>query len=190
MVMPPPPTSDDTESALIQRVANADREAFNELYALYQKRVFAYLTKLLSARETAEEVFQDVMFDLWRQARSFRREARAATWIFGIAHHKAMNSLRSRGKTVFGELEEADGKQAGTDDPQAAAERSELGRKMGAALQQLSAEHRAVVELTFYHGFSYAEIAQIANCPLNTVKTRMFHARRQLRELLSQMGFG
>lgn len=188
--MPAPRISDDPESALIERVANADREAFRELYALYHKRLFAYLLKLLSARETVEEVFNDVMFEIWRQAGNFRREAKVATWIFGIAHHKAMNALRSRGKTIFVELEEAGEAQAETDDPQAVAERSDVGQKIRAALKRLSVEHRAVVELTFYHGFSYAEIAQIVNCPLNTVKTRMFHARRQLRELLSKMDLG
>lgn len=86
------------------------------------------------------------------------------------------------------QLEEANGTQADADGPQASAEKSNLGKKVRAALARLSEDHRTVVELTFYHGFSYAEIARIVDCPINTVKTRMFHARRQLRELLSKVG--
>jgi len=186
--MPEPRASDDPESALIKRVADGDREAFRDLYALYHKRLFAYLTKLLSARETVEEVLQDVMFEVWRQAGRFRGEAKVATWIFGIAHHKALNVRRAQGNRVMVQLEEANATQTDAVGPQALAEKSDLGKKVRAALAWLSEDHRAVVELTFYHGFSYAEIAHIVNCPVNTVKTRMFHARRQLRELLSKMG--
>ena len=86
------------------------------------------------------------------------------------------------------ELEEANGAPAATYGPQELAEQSELSESIRASLGRLSEEHKAVIELTFYQGFSYAEIADIVNCPVNTVKTRMFHARRQLRELLGKMG--
>ena len=186
--MPPPQANDEVESELLHRVADGDREAFRTLYALYSKRLFSYLTKLLSARETVEEVFQDVMFEVWRQAGSFRGSARVSTWIFGIAHHKALNARRAQGNRVIVQLEEARETQTNADGPQVSAEKTDLSRKVRAALARLSADHRAVVELTLYQGFSYAEIARIVNCPVNTVKTRMFHARRQLRELLSNLG--
>lgn len=187
--MPDPRASDETDSVLMQRIADGDRDAFKELYALYQRRMFAYLTKLLQARETVEEVFNDVMFEVWRQAGDFRGESKVATWVFGIAHNKALNVRRAQGKRVIVDLEQAREAPTTVAGVQALAEQSNLGEMIRRALTQLSKEHRAVIELAFYQGFSYAEIARIVNCPVNTVKTRMFHARRQLRELLSKIGF-
>ena len=186
--MPDLRASDETENVLIQRIANGDRDAFKELYALYHRRLFAYLTKLLSARETVEEVFNDVMFEVWRQAGNFRGESKVATWMFGIAHNKALNARRALGQREVVDLEEANGEQSTGASAQALVERRNLGEIVHRAVRLLSEEHRAVIELTFYHGFSYAEISSIVNCPVNTVKTRMFHARRQLRELLSKVG--
>ena len=172
----------------MKRIADGDRDAFKEFYALYNRRLFAYLTKLLSARETVEEVFNDVMFEVWRQAGNFRGESKVATWVFGIAHNKALNVRRAQGTRVIVDLEEANEAPTTVASAQILAEQSNVGQMIHRALTELSEEHRAVIELTFYQGFSYAEIARIVNCPVNTVKTRMFHARRQLRELLSKIG--
>lgn len=185
--MPDPRANDELESVLIQRIGDGDRDAFKEFYGLYHRRVFAYLTKLLSEQQTVEEVFNDVMFEVWRQAKTFRRESKVATWVFGIAHNLGLNAVRARRGTVV-DLEETDETQISDSSTQALAEQSNLTEKIRGAMMRLSNEHRAVIELTFYHGFSYAEIARIVNCPVNTVKTRMFHARRQLRELLSKIG--
>jgi len=186
--MPDPRASDETERVLLQRIADGDRDAFKEFYALYHRRLFAYLLKLLSVQETVEEVFNDVMFEVWRQAGNFRRESKVATWVFGIAHNRALNARRGQDNRVIVDLEEANGVQTTVTSAEALAEQSNLVEKIRRAMIRLSEEHRVVIELTFYHGFSYAEIARIVNCPVNTVKTRMFHARRQLRELLSKMG--
>ena len=72
--------------------------------------------------------------------------------------------------------------------PEERAARKSVGRSIQAALRRLSVEHRAVIELTFYHALSYQEIAEIAHCPVNTVKTRMFHAKKRLQEVLEKMG--
>ncbi len=186
--MSQPPPSGTPESILFQRIVDKDRDAFKELYALYHRRIFAYLMKLLSDREIADEVLNDVMFEVWRQAGTFKGQSKLATWMFGIAHNKALNALRGKGQRQFADLEEADTSVQASDNPQILMEKSEQGEKIQSALQHLSEEHRAVIELTFYQGFSYIEIASIVNCPVNTVKTRMFHARRRLKELLRKVG--
>jgi RNA polymerase sigma-70 factor (ECF subfamily) len=186
--MPEQRANDADERDLLARIADKDQDAFKQLYALYRKRLFAYLLKLLSQPESAEEVLDDVMFEVWRQAKQFQGNSKLATWIFGIAHHKAMNALRRRGSAKVVELEEAGETLTSSHSPHTEAERSNLREKMKAALAQLSADHRAVIELTFYHGFSYIEIAEIVQCPVNTVKTRMFHAKRQLQAWLHKMG--
>lgn len=186
--MPEQRAQDMDEISLLARIADKDQDAFKQLYALYRKRLFAYLLKVLSQPETAEEVLDDVMFEVWRQATRFQGNSTLATWIFGIAHHKAMNALRQRGKHKAVELEAVDEPLTSPDNPYTEAEKSHLREKMKTALAQLSQDHRAVLELTFYHGFSYVEIAEIVRCPVNTVKTRMFHAKRQLQVWLHKMG--
>jgi len=168
------------ERELIDAVARRDRRAFAELYRQYRPRLHAYLRRILGNAAIAEEVFDDVMFVVWKDARKFRGDSAVSSWIFGIAYRKAMSAARKEHR------------HAAAVDP--AVDVDTLPRQgegdanlIAAALRALSADHRQVVELTYLCGFSYQEIAQIADCPVNTVKTRMFHARRRLRYLLPML---
>ena len=127
-----------------------------------------------------------------RKANQFDPDrARLSTWLFGIAHHAGLKALARSAEEACTALpigEERDYEEPeSTNDPATTILGWELGRELMAALQQLSSEHRAVVELTFVEGFSYPQIASIVGCPENTVKTRMFHARRRLAQLLSPL---
>ena len=187
--MPAVPTLDE-EFTLLRRVAAADRKAFEALYQLYYRRLFAYLFKLTRRGELVEEVLNDVMFAVWTSAARFDGRSRPSTWIFGIAYHKALKAL-SRQSAVRGPEEGRQEEEAATGEgPELRLARREIASTLGRALGQLSAEHRAVVELTYYYELSYGEIAEIVGCPVNTVKTRMFHARRRLKELLPGLGIG
>lgn len=186
--MPPPsqsPSAQD-ELALLHRVAAKDRRAFEALYHLYYRRLFGYLLKLTRRAELVEEVLNDVMFAIWKGAASFDGRSRLSTWIFGIAYHKALKALTRRPQ------EAAEGRESpepmDLEEPERLAVRRELAGVLAAAIGALSAEQRAVVELTYFYGLAYQEIAEIVGCPVNTVKTRMFHARRRLRELLPELG--
>ena len=167
----------DSEHTLLEAVARRDRRAFAELYGLYHPRLHGYLRRLLSNAAIAEEVLDDVMFVVWKDARKFEGRAAVSSWIFGIAYRKAMTAVRKEGRYHSMLDHNADTDAVAAKPPQD----TEL---IQAALAQLSADHRQVVELTYFCGFSYQEIAEIANCPVNTVKTRMFHARRRLKFLL------
>jgi len=125
------------------------------------------------------------MVAAWKGAASFRGESRASTWLFGIAHHKALNELR-RKQPVTVDVEKAIEVAAAGEGPEEVVQRRSVEQSVRGALQQLSPEHRAVVELTFYQGLSYEEIAGIMQCPVNTVKTRMFYARKKLQEVLGK----
>lgn len=186
------PKEDDL--SLLRRVAARDRKAFEALYALYYRRLFAYLLKLTRRAELVEEIVNDVMFAVWTGAARFDGRSRPSTWIFGIAFHKAMKALARQEPRHAGEPDRhlrrtaepmAEGAE---DEPEALLTRRELAGTLGRALGALSPEQRAVVELTYYYEMSYPEIAQVMGCPVNTVKTRMFHARRRLRELLPGLG--
>ena len=165
------------ELALLEHIRRGDRGAFSDLYRLYHPRLYGYLRRLLRNPAAVEEVLDDVMLVVWKDARKFRGDAALSSWIFGIAYRKALTAIRAEQRY-----------QAPLDrSANAAAIAGETERHtewIRAALTQLSADHRQVVELTYFGGFSYQDIAEIANCPVNTVKTRMFHARRRLKVLL------
>jgi RNA polymerase sigma-70 factor (ECF subfamily) len=182
--------NEDDERSLISRVAGGDIEAFKTLHQIYQKRLFAYSMKMLDDAGTAEELCNDVMLDVWRQAGQFKGKSKLSSWIFGIARYKALNTLRRKDRRINVALEQAATTADARPDPEKAAERRDTREKLEAALGTLSPEHREVIELTFYHEFSYEEIARIMKCPVGTVKTRMFYARQKLRAWLGEMELG
>ncbi|HEY0510572.1 MAG TPA: sigma-70 family RNA polymerase sigma factor [Thermoanaerobaculia bacterium] len=175
------------ELTLLRRVATKDRRAFEALYHLYYRRLFGYLLKLTRRADLVEEVLNDVMLAIWKGAASFDGRSRPSTWIFGIAYHKALKAIARRPQEPQGTAEES-AEPVDTEEPERLAVRRELASVLGRAIGALSPEQRAVVELTYYYGLAYQEIAEIVGCPVNTVKTRMFHARRRLKELLPELG--
>jgi RNA polymerase sigma-70 factor (ECF subfamily) len=178
----------DQDSALVTRVAAGDRAAFELLFTRYGERVFRYAHRLISDVTKAEEVTNDVMLEVWKTAARFEGRSKVSTWILGITRHLALNAVRRK---QLDTVDMDDAPEAGDDSieaPSVSHDREVLGRGIRAALGKLSPDHRDVVELTFFHGCSYQEIAEIVGCPENTVKTRMFHARKQLKGLLAGTG--
>ena len=173
----------DLESRLIQRIAAGDERAFRELFEVYGKRVFRYAARLIGDVPKAEEVTNDVMIEVWKSARRFEGRSSVSTWIIGITRHLSLNAIRGKKwRTVDVETvtDLADTDETG----EAMHDRDALKETLRRALAKLTPEHRDVVELTFFHGHSYQEIADIVGCPENTVKTRMFHAKKQLKVVL------
>lgn len=171
------------EDNWISKIAKGDLEAFEELYASYKRRIFAYLFRTLNSREKAEEALNEVMLSVWKGAARFRGESRLSTWVFGIARHKALNHLGRRELP----LEESEEDFDAADEREGLEERLIRKDLVKQALGHLTPRHREVVELTFFAELSYQEIAAIVDCPVNTVKTRMFHAKRRLRDILREM---
>jgi RNA polymerase sigma-70 factor (ECF subfamily) len=173
------------ERRLLVRVADGDRDAFRELYLRYHRRLARFLARHTHRREDAEEIINDTLWIVWQRAGEFRGASRASTWIMGIAYRRALKLFR-RSATharVMG-LETA-GEEADSVDAVQAADNQQM---LKAALAQLPLEQRLVLEFTYYLDHSCEEIAEIMDCPVNTVKTRMFHARRKLRALLGASG--
>ena len=183
------PMSAEKELELFRRVARQDRQAFEELYNLYYRRLFSFLLRFTRRTDLVEEILNDAMFAVWQKAAGFQERSRVSTWIFGIAYRKALKRIE-RQVRLPQEIspEEAGLHEQGAPDPNF--ELRELKDALQASLDKLSPEHRAVVELTYQHGYSCREIAKIVDCPVNTVKTRMFHARRRLREMVPRLSPG
>ena len=176
--------SPETENALLAGVASRDQAAFEDLFRRYQKRLFRYLLGVVRDEAVAEELVCDTMADVWRNASTFQGRSRVSTWIFGIASHKAKTALR-RQRPLEADPEVVERLEDPAPGPAEEIVRQELAEQVRVGLQLLTPEHRQVVELTFMHGFSYQEIAEIAGCPVGTVKTRMFYAKQRLREALT-----
>jgi RNA polymerase sigma-70 factor, ECF subfamily len=172
------------ESELIARVARRDRRAFEELYNLYHRRLARFLTRLTRRYELAEEIINDTFWVVWRRAPDFRGDSQPSTWIMGIAYRNARNAFRSAARTRARECLEGPLALTATDEPAKAAE---LRDWLGHALERLPVEQRMAVELCYGLGHSCEEIALIMGCPVNTVKTRLFHARAKLQKLLPEL---
>jgi RNA polymerase sigma-70 factor, ECF subfamily len=178
----------DQDEILIARIADGDRRAFELLFTKYGERVFRYAQRLITDVTKAEEVTNDVMLEVWKTAARFEGRAKVSTWILGITRHLALNAVRR--KTL--DTVDVDDTPGLADEAHlsgaVAHDRDVLKQGLRAAMTKLSTDHRDVIELTFFHGCTYQEIAEIVGCPENTVKTRMFHARKQLQALLGNAG--
>jgi RNA polymerase sigma-70 factor (ECF subfamily) len=173
------------EVALVSRVASGDVGAFEALFRRYGPRLARFLARTTRGPQVVDEIVNDTMLVVWRKAATFNRSSRVSTWILGIASRRRLKALqRAQATEVPLDPEELPG--APEHDPEAQVIRQDMQRGLTRALADLPAEQREVVTLTYFEGRSYAEIAAIAGCPVNTVKTRMFHARRRLKALLAE----
>ena len=175
-----PPASDERE--LLARVAAGDLQAFERLYRLYQPRLSRFLTTLLRRPQLIEEVLDDTMMVVWQTADRFRGSSKLSTWIFAIAYRKA-HKARLRWPDPVEDVEQ-DTRESEDPAPDDELHHQKLHDSLMRAMDKLSADHRAVVDLTYFHGLGYREIADIVDCPVDTVKTRMFHARRRLKQAI------
>jgi RNA polymerase sigma-70 factor, ECF subfamily len=180
-------TEDDAEDrALLARVGEGDRRAFDVLYTRHERRVYRYLLTLIPDPHAAEDVLVDVMTIVWRDAAKFAGGSRATTWILGIARHKALDLRRSKARSArdaaLEDVEEPVSEQEG---PQEFTHRTLAAAEVKRALTHLSAEHREVLQLAFFEELGYEEIASLLGIPENTVKTRVYYAKRQLKAHLT-----
>jgi len=176
-----------SDEVLIGRIANGDRLAMQVLYARHHVRVYRFVLRLLRNEATAEDLISDVFLDVWRQAGKFEGRSAVSTWLLSIARFKALSVLRRRGEEELDE-ETAAAIEDQADDPEVALAKKDKGAALRQCLSKLSAEHREIIDLVYYHEKSVEEVAGIVGIPEATVKTRMFYARRKLSELLKEQG--
>jgi len=174
--------NNEAELALIRRVSLRDRTALRELYLLYHRRLARFLMRLTQRQDLAEEVINDTLLVVWNSADRFRGDSRVSTWIVGIAYRRALKSIRRRRSFESLEL-------VGTDALISAdsAQACETQEWIEEALEELPLEQRLCLELAYVLGHSCEEISVITSCPVNTVKTRLYHARRKLSVLLPRL---
>jgi RNA polymerase sigma-70 factor (ECF subfamily) len=176
--------ANERDRELLRRISQGDRDAFRELYLAYHRRLARFLTRLTRRREDAEEVISETLWIVWQRAGDFRDASRVSTWIMGIAYRRVLKVIRRAATHERAMLLEAiDSEPWASDSSQSLADRQLLER----GLARLPLEQRLALELTYYMDCSCEEVAEIMDCPVNTVKTRMFNARRKLRLFLAEL---
>ena len=169
-------SDDRRERQLLERITHRDREAFDELFKVYHPRLFRFVFRMTASYRTADELVNDVLLVVWQSAHTFRGDAKVSTWIFGIAYRQALRRLRKRKYTTVP-----------IDDITAEGysnnrlEREDWVRR---GIDRLPPKQRLAVMLVYFLGLTCEETAAATGSPVNTIKTRMFHARRKLREYL------
>ncbi len=171
-------------------IASGEEAAFTALYREMQPKMERYATGLLAGDgEAAADVIDEAFMDIWRSAGNYDGSGSAEGWIRRIVRNKAVDWIRKQKEKVgIGEGEQAEyEKNADLDDtPEQAFEKKSEGDELKREMNRLSDEHREVLWLAYFEHKSVAEIAEIAGCPENTVKTRLFHARKQLKATLER----
>jgi RNA polymerase sigma-70 factor (ECF subfamily) len=179
--------SDTSDLELIRSIAAGDKQAMQILFARHNVRVFRFLARFVGDKSAAEDLVSEVFLDVWRQAGRFQGRSQVTTWLLAIARNKALLALQRRSNE---ELDEHAA--AALEDPQDGPEVTLQNRQKAElllnCLRQLSLAHREVIDLVYYHEKSIDEVAEITGIPQNTVKTRMFYARKRTAELMTAQG--
>ena len=176
-----------SDEALIARIASGDRLAMQVLFARHHVRIYRFVLRLVRDQSKAEDLISEVFLDVWRQADRFEGRSTVSTWLLAIARFKALSALRRKPEEGLDEdaaLEIEDL----ADNPEVTLEKKDRSAVIRKCLMGLSAEHREIIDLVYYHEKSVEEVAKIVGIPENTVKTRMFYARKKLAEMLKAAG--
>lgn len=177
----------ESDDDLVKRIASGDRLAMKVLFSRHQVHVYRFALRLVRDETMAEDVISDVFMDLWRQAGRFEARSAVSTWLLAITRNKAYSLLRKRREAGLDD-EFAETIEDEADDPEIVLQKQDKGLAIRACLDKLTVEHREVIDLVYYHERSVEEAARIVGIPENTVKTRLFHARKKLGELLKSAG--
>ena len=167
---------------LIERIGHRDLRAFETLYRAYHPRLTRFLTNMLRRPQLVEEALNDTMMVVWKRPDKFNGTSKVSTWIFAVAYRTALKA-RSRVRDMVPESEAPEPVDEAT--PEQDLNLRQTRAVLLSAMDGLSAEHRAVLDLTYFHEIGCREIADILGCPVGTVKTRMHHARKHLRARLA-----
>jgi len=176
-----------SDEVLIGRIAQGDRLAMQVLFARHHVRVYRFVLRLVGNPGVAEDLISEVFLDIWRQADRFEGRSAVSTWMLAIARFKALSALRKRPDEELDD-EAAEAIEDVSDNPEVALQKKDKSAVLRQCLEKLSPEHKEIIDLVYYHEKSVEEVAEIVGIPENTVKTRMFYARKKLSELLQAAG--
>lgn len=172
---------------LLERIAGGDERALEKVFSRYGDRLYSYICGLIQDESTAQDILQETMITIWEKADSYRGEGRVIAWMFGIARNKAMRSFRKKKELSIDE-QTANLPQNSGNGPEKSINVRQRNESLRAGLKTLSPKHREVLDLFFLHSMNLNEVAQICNIPIGTVKSRLNHARKDLKNVLVRQG--
>jgi RNA polymerase sigma-70 factor (ECF subfamily) len=175
------------DEALLALIAGRDKRALQSLYGRHHLRVYRFALRFLNDEAAAEDTVSEVFIDVWRQAGRFEGRSQVTTWLLAIARNKALSLLRRRSAEELDD-EVAEFIEDPSDNPEIAMQKTQRASVLQDCLTQLSPAHREIVDLVYYHEKTVEEVAEIIDVPTNTVKTRMFYARKRIGELMAAKG--
>jgi RNA polymerase sigma-70 factor, ECF subfamily len=180
-------TDAQSDENLIKAISAGNQSAMHTLYGRHHLRVYHFIVRLGCDTDRAEDLVAEVFLSVWRQAGTFESRSQVSTWLLSIARFKALTSL---GRRREAQLEEGSMETLvdNADTPEQSVLHSDRSMQLRSCITQLSSDHREVIDLVYYHDKSVDEVARILNLPRNTVKTRMFYARKHLARLLTFHG--
>jgi RNA polymerase sigma-70 factor (ECF subfamily) len=190
----PEPAVPPAEMELVRRAQHDDLEAYDELVKRYQERIYATVYHMTSNHEDANDLAQDSFIKAFQALKSFKGGSSFYTWLYRIAVNKTINFLKQRKNRVHMSLNDLDFNAENNPDlvalisdktPRRDAGLKELQEKLNAAMLKLSEPHRLVVVLHDVQGMSHEEVAEVMDCNIGTVRSRLFYARQQLQSLLT-----
>jgi RNA polymerase sigma-70 factor, ECF subfamily len=177
-----PPKTDPSELDLLQKINSGDQVAMRDFFELHSNTVYRYVFSRSNDQSIASDILNTVMMEVWNHADRFEGRSKVSTWLIGIARFKMIDYFRKEQRHGHDELDES------TIDPTAVSEtlieatQNEKGVK--SCIDKLAGVQKEIVQLTFYSEMAYQEIAEVINCPVGTVKSRMYHAKESLKRCL------
>lgn len=170
------------ERQLMEQVARGDNIAFRQLYDLSYGKVFRYVQKMVREESLVDDILTQTYMIAWQKSDTFQGNGRITTWLIGIARNIMLREYKKKKNHLPFEEE-----YSGADtQSQFEVEVKSTNTALKAALQTLKRKHREILELVFYQEFSYGEVAELIGIPVNTVKTRVFHAKKALKDVLQE----
>jgi RNA polymerase sigma-70 factor (ECF subfamily) len=180
-------TQHGSDRDLLNLIADGDKLAPRALFARHNVRVHRFVRRLVGDEMLTEDLVNEVFVEVWRNAHRFQGNSEVSTWILAIARFKALSSLRRRKDDELDDVEAA-AIQDTSDDPEISLQKKNRVTILRECMSHLSPDHREIIDNVYYREKSVDEVAEIVGVPRNTVKTRIYYARKHMSELLRQAG--
>lgn len=177
------------DEVLLERISAGDQQAFSQLYLRYQPKLVRYCARVLrDDLAQAADLVDEALFDVWRSADNFAGRSKPSTWIYSIARNKVISWLRKTSELTLEDESVLDALIDPAANPHEELAMDDMKQHLLRMMDQLTDEHREVLRLTYFEDKSVKEVADILEISENTVKTRMFYARKRMAQLLEKAG--
>ena len=176
-----------SDEVLLESIANNGKAAMHVFYARHNAQIYKFIFRMVRDTSVAEDIVRQVFLDVWRNARQFEGRSQVSTWLHAIARSKALTALNRRRHE---DIEQNNVREIAeeADTPEMSPNRGQTNAILLNCVAQLSPVHREIIDLFYYHEKSVEEVGEMIGIPQSTVKTRMFYARKQLVDLLTDAG--